>query len=128
VSKGSRPTRLANGTLAENQRTADRWFDTGAFSILQTNPALAGFFPNTAFGNSGVGILRGPGVMNVDFNLNKTFRITERQNVQFRAEFFNALNRANLGVPGVTAGAGFGQIINTSTEPRIIQFALKYRF
>ena len=48
--------------------------------------------------------------------------------MQFRAEFFNALNRANFGVPGVTMGAGFGQIVAMATEARIIQFALKYRF
>ncbi|MBM3811862.1 MAG: TonB-dependent receptor [Acidimicrobiia bacterium] len=124
----SRPTRLSHGALPEGQRTAERWFDTNAFLILQTDPTRAGFFPNQAFGNSGVGILRGPGVFNVDFNLNKTFQVTERQNVQFRAEFFNAFNRANFGVPGVTAAAGFGEIINTGTESRIIQFALKYRF
>ena len=88
-----------------------------------------GFVPFQAFGNSGVGILRGPGVSNIDFNLSKEFRITERQNVQFRAEFFNALNHANFSVPGINiSSAGFGQIIQTSTESRIIQFALKYRF
>jgi hypothetical protein len=72
--------------------------------------------------------MTGPGLINVDFNLNKSFAITERQSVQFRAEFFNALNRANFSVPGVTMGGGFGQIVATSTEARIIQFALKYRF
>ena len=64
---------------------------------------------------------------NVDFNLNKTFAVTERHSVQFRAEFFNAFNHANLGVPGVTIGAGFGQIVSAN-DGRIIQFALKYRF
>ena len=34
----------------------------------------------------------------------------------------------NFSVPGVTIGDGFGQIVSTSTEARIIQFALKYRF
>ncbi len=124
----SRPNRLANGTLAEGQRTAERWFDTNAFSILQTDPTRAGFVPNQAFGNSGVGIVRGPGMANIDFNLSKTFAITERNMVQFRAEFFNSFNRANFGVPGVTLGGGFGEIVAMSTEPRVIQFGLKYRF
>jgi hypothetical protein len=48
--------------------------------------------------------------------------------VQFRAEFFNALNHPNFSVPGTNISAGFGQITSTSTEARIIQFALKYRF
>jgi hypothetical protein len=124
----SRPNRIANGALPKGQRTADRWFDTAAFVILQTDPARPGFVPNQAFGNSGVGILRGPGMVNFDFNLSKVFPVTERQSIQFRAEFFNALNHANLSVPGVIAAGGFGQITQMSTEPRIIQFALKYRF
>jgi hypothetical protein len=64
----------------------------------------------------------------VDLNLSKQFQITEKQSLQFRAEFFNALNHTNLGVPGVNLEASFGQITQTSTEARIIQFALKYRF
>ncbi len=124
----NRPNRLTNGNLPASQQSVDRWFDTTAFKILQTNPALDGFVPNQAFGNSGVGIMRGPNLHNLDFNLNKTFRITERHAVQFRTEIFNAFNRANFGVPGITVGAGFGQSVNTSTEARIIQFALKYKF
>ncbi|MFN7925623.1 MAG: carboxypeptidase regulatory-like domain-containing protein [Bryobacteraceae bacterium] len=124
----SRPNRLANGTLSDSARNVDRYIDDTAFVILNPVAGGAGFFPNQAFGNSGVGILRGPGMVNVDFNLAKTFAITERHSMQFRAEFFNAFNRANFSVPGVTLGAGFGQIVSTSTEPRIIQFGLKYRF
>lgn len=124
----NRPNRIADGALPAHQRSVDRWFDTNAFLLLQTDPALRGFVPNQAFGNSGVGILRGPGLFNIDFNLNKTFAITERHKVQFRTEFFNAFNRANFSVPGVNIGGGFGQIVSSSTEARIIQFALKYRF
>jgi hypothetical protein len=124
----SRPNRLGQGSLPESQRTVDRYLDPAAFSILQTNPALAGFVPNQAFGNSGVGIVRGPGLVNLDFNLAKNFRITEKHSLQFRAEFFNAFNHPNFGVPGVNLDASFGQITALATEPRIVQFALKYRF
>lgn len=124
----SRPNRIANGSLPDSQRNVDRWFDTTAFVPLSTTPGAAGFVPNQAFGNSGIGILRGPGLVNLDFNLNKSFRVTETNSLQFRAEFFNAFNHTNLGLPGVTAGTGFGQIVGTSTEARIIQLALKYRF
>jgi hypothetical protein len=124
----SRPNRIADGTLDESARNVDRWFDTNAFVTLNPTPGQAGFVPNQAFGDSGVGILRGPGLLNLDFNLNKTFAFSDRHTVQFRAEFFNAFNRANFSVPGVTMGAGFSQITSTATEPRIIQFALKYRF
>ena len=74
-----------------------------------------------------MGILRGPGLVNLDFNLAKNFAITERWSAQFRAEFFNAFNHANFGVPGVTIGAGFGQIVSAA-DGRIIQLALKLRF
>lgn len=123
----SRPNRIANGTLPEDQRTVDRYFDTSAFVALRAVPGQAGFVPNQIYGNSGVGIVRGPGMVNFDFNLAKDIPITERVSAQFRAEYFNALNRANFGVPGVTIGAGFGQIVN-ALDARIIQFALKLRF
>jgi len=125
----SRPNRIANGALPDPQRTVDRYFDTSAFRILQTNPALDGFVPLQAFGNSGVGVLRGPGLFNIDFNLSRNFAVTERHVLQFRAEFFNALNHPSFGVPGVNiSSGGFGQIIQTATEARIIQLALKYKF
>jgi hypothetical protein len=123
----SRPNRIGNGTLPSDQQTVDRWFDTTAFVALDPTPGRPGFVPNQIFGNSGVGIIRGPGFVNLDVNLAKDFRITERWSAQFRAEFFNALNRANFGVPGVTIGGGFGQIVSAN-EARIIQFALKLRF
>lgn len=116
----SRPDRLRDATLPSDQRTVDRWFDTSAFQ------ALTATTPNRIFGNSGIGIVRGPGLVNLDFNLAKDFAVYEKWNVQFRAEFFNALNHSNFGVPGVTFGAGFGQIVSTA-EARIIQFALKLR-
>jgi len=125
----SRPNRIANGVLPGAQRTVDRYFDTNAFRILQTNPAADGFVPLQAFGNSGVGVLRGPGLFNIDFNLSRSFAVTEKHRLQFRAEFFNALNHANFGVPGVNmSSGGFGRINQTSTEARIIQLALKYKF
>jgi hypothetical protein len=117
----SRPNRVADGNLSSGDRTVDRWFDTAAFVALTANT------PNQIFGNSGVGILRGPHSVNFDFNLAKDFTLTEGVGLQFRAEFFNAFNHANFGVPGVTMGAGFGQIVN-STDARIIQGGLKLKF
>jgi hypothetical protein len=117
----SRPNRIGDGNLPADQRTVDRWFDTSAFVPLTANT------PNQIFGNSGVGIVRAPGLVNFDFNLAKNFSITERFGMQFRAEFFNAVNHTNLSLPGVTLGAGFGQIVSAS-DARIIQFALKLKF
>src|SRR5712691_4095568 len=123
----SRPNRIANGTLPDDQRSVDRWFDTNAFVTLRAVVGQAGFVPNQIYGNSGVGVLRGPGLVNLDFNLAKDIPLGERVTAQFRAEFFNAFNHANFGVPGVTIGAGFGQIVSAA-DARIVQFALKLRF
>lgn len=123
----SRPDRIRDGSLPPEERSVDRWFDTSAFVALNPTPGSAGFAPNRIFGNSGVGIVRGPGYVNLDFNAAKDLRLTEKWRVQLRGEFFNALNHANFGVPGVTLGAGFGQIVN-AFDARIIQFALKLKF
>jgi len=88
------------------------------------------------FGNTGVGIMRGPGQFNTDFTIAKNFRITERQAIQFRSEFFNIFNHSQFAVPSTLVNSGqtqvqsglFGQILGTSVNPRLIQFALRYTF
>jgi hypothetical protein len=123
----SRPERIRDGALPSDERTVDRWFDTGAFVAYNATPGNAAFIPNRFFGSSGVGIVRGPGYVNLDFNLAKDFAITEGFSAQLRGEFFNAFNHANFGVPGVQTGAGFGQIVN-AFDARIIQLGLKLKF
>jgi Carboxypeptidase regulatory-like domain/TonB dependent receptor-like, beta-barrel/TonB-dependent Receptor Plug Domain len=88
-------------------------------------------------GNSGRNTLTGPGLSNLDFSIfknNYIKRISESFNVQFRAEFFNILNRANFQAPLDfselidSTGApipGAGAVDATSTSAREIQFALK---
>ena len=124
----SRPNRLSNGALPAGQRSVNDWFNVNAFEELQTSPSIAGFVPFQAFGNSGVGILRAANLVTADFSLAKEFRVTERQTLQFRSEFFNSMNHTNLGIPNITIGPGFGQITTTATPARQIQFGLKYRF
>jgi hypothetical protein len=87
----------------------------------------------TGYGNSGVGIVLGPGQVNFDTSLLKTTRLREgKQMVQFRAEFFNAFNHPQFGNPSTAAApasaATFGEITTTTVNPRVIQFALKYNF
>ena len=84
----------------------------------------------TAYGNSGLGIIQGPGQLNFDGSVIKTTKLAERQTLQFRAEFFNFLNHAQFGNPATARNVPgtFGQITTTSTNPRLIQFALKYLF
>ncbi len=90
-------------------------------------------------GNSGRNVLIGPGLLNMDFSVfknNYVKRISETFNVQFRAEFFNILNRANFAVPslpnntdifdstGAPTGVA-GLLTSTTTDSRQIQFAIK---
>lgn len=86
----------------------------------------------TGFGNCGVGILRGPGQRNLDLGIQRKFAITETNALQFRTEFFNLTNTPNFGLPNNDFAGGanpaFGTITATSSNPRIIQFALKYSF
>jgi hypothetical protein len=93
-------------------------------------PSVAGDPQSTTFGNCGVGILRGSVQRNVDLAVARSFPIKEFGSIQFRSEFFNSTNTANFANPVSerTAGAAFGLITATTTNPRIIQFALKYAF
>ena len=102
----------------------NQWFNPAAF-ILPT----AG-----TFGNLGRGTLRGPGLADVDFSLFKNTALTEKTNLQFRAEFFNILNRSNFAAPNTTVFSGAnvspsaGLITTTATSPRQIQLGLKLLF
>jgi hypothetical protein len=90
-------------------------------------------------GNAGRNILIGPGLSNLDFSVvknNRIGQISENFNVQFRAEFFNILNRTNFAVPitpdntdiydssGAPTGVA-GKLTSTNTSAREVQFALK---
>jgi hypothetical protein len=86
-----------------------------------------------------VGSVRGPDQRNFDIVAMKSTRLTERFGLDFRAEFFNAFNTPQFANPNnLSAGTAvsgtfvpdstFGQILATSVNPRLIQFALKLIF
>ncbi len=90
-------------------------------------------------GDLGVNTLIGPGVANLDLTLEKDNKLKwlgEGGNLQFRAEFYNILNRANFGDPSVSSIfdnqgrllSSAGQITKTRTDSRQIQFALRLVF
>jgi len=101
----------------------EQWFDPSAFLAP---PANSGFW-----GNLGRDTLSGPGLGTWDFSTFKDTKIGEHAEVEFRAELFNLLNRANFNTPnlivftptGVSGTAG--AITSTSTTSRQVQFALK---
>jgi hypothetical protein len=106
-----------------------QWFNPAAFIAP---PSASGFY-----GNVGRDTYIGPGLATWDFSVLKDTAISERVNLQFRAEIFNLLNRANFNTPNLivftpptatnltglsgTAGA----ITSTSTTSRQVQFGLK---
>jgi hypothetical protein len=85
---------------------------------------------DTGFGNSGVGIVRGPGQRNIDMAMERSIHVSESQSIHFRMEFFNLANTPNFANPNNTVGTGeaFGKITAKSNNPRILQLALKYQF
>jgi len=106
------------------QSRLNGWFNTSCFSL----PA-----PFT-FGNESRTdpVLRGPGIANYDFAIFKRTAITERFNLELRAEAFNLFNRVQFGQPNVTyttaANSTFGQISTQLNQPRLMQMALRLRF
>ena len=102
----------------------NEWFNPNAFVL----PAAG------TYGNVGRGTLTGPGLADVDVSLLKNTAVTERMSLEFRAEFFNVLNRVNFGPPNTTVfangaiNASAGLITTLATNPRQIQFGLKLIF
>lgn len=116
----------ANSARPAGANPMAEWFNTAAF----TANAIG------TFGDAGRNDLRRPGFGNADLSLFRHFRVSERLQLDFRAEAFNALNHPNLDLIFITnsytnnetvTGAGFGQITHAS-DPRVFQLALKLRF
>jgi len=70
-------------------------------------------------------VVRGPGISNIDLSLLKTFDVSERARLQFRAECFNLTNHANFGLPdNDLASPNFGRVLEAGA-PRLVQFGIK---
>jgi hypothetical protein len=132
---GSNPS--THGSLFS--RVMGQYLDANAFTRAPEAPngtSLA----DQDFGNSGVGIVRGPGQHNLDVAIERIFPIRETMSFRFRTEFFNITNTPQFANPSTSLGygdptslnpvasPGFGRITGTVTNPRIIQFAAKFLF
>jgi hypothetical protein len=85
----------------------------------------------TGYGNAPRNCIVGPPQKNVDFTLGKTFKLTERQSLRFRTDFFNLFNHPSFANPSATdveSPSSFTQITSVVGTPRLIQFSLKYAF
>ena len=116
-----RPNLVGNPYLDTGRSKDDlirQYFQSAAFAL----PAVG------AFGNLGRNTIVGPGSYNLDSSMFKMFPITERVKLQFRAEFFNTLNHANLGQPVGNIGAPNVGRIQGASAPRILQFGLRMTY
>lgn len=87
------------------------------------------FFTFGSNGAVGRNTARGDNFIDLDLSASRTFRFGETKNLQFRAEFFNLLNRANFGLPVRTIGApSFGSAVDTIVPARTIVLVVKSSF
>jgi hypothetical protein len=118
LSGGPRADRIADGEGAREVGPGAAWFDTSAF--LQP---VAG-----TLGSSGVGVVRGPGLRNLDMSLQKLIPVSESKRFEFRVEFFNTTNSPIFNAPDrAVNSATFGEI-NGAQGERNIQLGLKFYF
>ncbi|MGH9328768.1 MAG: carboxypeptidase regulatory-like domain-containing protein [Terriglobia bacterium] len=123
-SDNERASRIGSGFLPGSRplsQQLNEWFNTADFVV----PALG------EIGNSGVGILNGPGLFDTDVSLMRMLPIHERLSLELRADFFNVFNNPNFGQPvaNVTSSA-FGRISssNPNTFSREVQFGAQLRW
>ena len=115
------PDRIGSGTLSNPDPA--KWFDPTAFVA-----------PSTArYGNSGRGILNGPGIVNFDLSLVKEFAIWERVKANLRVDAFNSLNASHFNFPNASVNtknpaATNTSITSTTTDNRDLQLALRITF
>lgn len=115
-----------NSPVLSDGRDPSKYFDGSQFIL-----GPAGYF-----GNLGRNTLERPGVLTMDFSVQKNFNFSEEKRLQFRAEMFNIANRANFGEPDTSSilnetGARSlttGRITSTNTTARQVQFGLKLYF
>jgi hypothetical protein len=100
-------------------RTAGEWFNPAAFAA----PAAY------TFGDAGRNSVYGPPLQSLDLALARSFRLTEKASLQFRAEAFDALNKANLGTPNRFVNTPqFGTITMAMTPGRELQMSARLSF
>lgn len=111
-----RPTIVGNPSLDSDQRTTAHFFNTSAFTTT----------PQFTLGNASRNPVRGPAYRDLDLALVKHTKISERTDLEFRAEVFDLTNTPAFAQPNGSFGTpAFGTITSTITDPRVVQFALR---
>jgi Carboxypeptidase regulatory-like domain len=114
------------------EKRLDYYINPNFFSHPSPVP-FAGDSDSTAFGTSRMrNIYRGPFQQSCDFSVMKNFRLTEKQAILFRTDFFNLFNHPIFSIPAYSDFTGdlanFSKITQTVIPARLIQFGLKYSF
>ena len=121
------PQQALDGCDNPGHQTLICWYNPAAFVVPPLAPGQQ--FAHQ-FGTAGDGDLVGPDQVNFDFSTFKNFKITERQQLQFRAEMFNIFNHPQFSVSGHNPDQNNGARISGTLgdNQREIQFALRYTF
>jgi hypothetical protein len=137
---------VTTGPLTINRGNPDNFFDPAYFGKVGTNfcpgstvnRVTSGCAPAGRVGTMPRNALYGPGLINVDMAVGKTFPIKERFKLEYRADFLNVMNHTNFNVTSSNRSmnnGAFGQLSQTSQfnggdtgSARIIQMTLKLRF
>jgi outer membrane receptor protein involved in Fe transport len=111
------PNRIGSGKL--DNPTVDLWYNPRDFVAPPAN----------TYGNTGRGILYGPGHVNFDTSLSKRFSVVGSSNVEFRWDAFNLFNHPGFGFPQQNFdNVNAGRITTTIVDNRSMQFSLKFNF
>ncbi len=104
--------------LPGDERTVQAWLNRSAFAAA----------PNERYGNSGFGVVTGPGKQIIDISARKAFRLSDRFTLRIQADFFNTFNITNFGNPTVNVSdIAYGRI--SSADPgRNIQLGTRLTF
>jgi hypothetical protein len=113
-----RPNLVGKPNLPPDQRTPGQYFNTAAFATA----------PQFTIGSASRNPARGPAYRDIDFALVKHTSLPGETDVDFRAEIFNLMNTPEFSQPNGSFGsAAFGSITSTVTDPRVVQFAIRFR-
>jgi hypothetical protein len=106
-------------------RDENRWFNVDAFNRVNAQQLVS----NVRTQPSRFDEVRGPGYAVLDLGFLKNVNLGSRMRAQFRAEVYNALNRANLAGPNVApTNSAFGTITAQNGLPRQLQLAARLSF
>jgi Carboxypeptidase regulatory-like domain/TonB-dependent Receptor Plug Domain/TonB dependent receptor len=103
---------------AQTGQNINNWLNKAAFATAS----------NGAWGNSGINIVEAPGLQSYDLSVAKHFKVTERINLRFQGDFYNAPNVANFSGLNTTITSSAYGTVSSAYPPRQIQLALKLAF